>query len=309
MKLLLTSAGFQGGATLVKELKRIFKEKENEEITIIGTDLNGNSVAKFYCDKFYRVSPALFGGVKNAKFVKEISQIIEKDKVDIVLSAGSYDCYGLSFLKEILANKNSRTEIMTANELTIFNCNNKYHCYWEVRNDVKLPRFTYWHKGYCIKPLIHKGGRGITFIDTDLREDNFDRLIVMEKLEGEEIDIDCLFNKGELLLAICKTRERVYGGTLIEGEIVDRPELVSEVKKIGKVLNLRYLNVIQFMGGKLLEVNPRMAGAMFYFNEWNIVWLAIKLALKELSSKEIKTYQQKIPFGRRIYRYLEQIEK
>ena len=161
IKILLTSAGYQGGATLIRKLKEL-----DNRFYFIGADINRKSAAKFYCDKFYRVSPAIKYEMKSEKFIREISEIIKKEKIDIVLPAGSYDCYGLSLLKETLVNKKSKTEIMVASERTIFNCNNKYHTYWEVRNVVKnLPRFLYWHKGYCIKPLTGKGSRKINFIE------------------------------------------------------------------------------------------------------------------------------------------------
>ena len=62
------------------------------------------------------------------------------------------------------------------------------------------------------------------------------------------------------------------------------------------------------MGGKLMEINPRMAGMIFYPKEFNIVYLAIKLALGEITPDEIKKYQDKIPFNRRVSRFLSQIE-
>jgi hypothetical protein len=61
------------------------------------------------------------------------------------------------------------------------------------------------------------------------------------------------------------------------------------------------------MGGKLLELNPRIAGAVPYFEGWNMPYLAIKLALKEITPQEIKRYQDRISFGLRITRYLNQI--
>ena len=120
---------------------------------------------------------------------------------------------------------------------------------------------------------------------------------IMEELRGEEIDIDVIALNGEVLLAQCKTRERVYGGTLIEGEIVERPELVEQIRKIIKVLPVDYLSVIQFKGGKLLEVNPRMAGAII---DQNIPLMAINLALNKITPDEIRNYQQ--PIGKRVAR-------
>lgn len=289
LKLLITGAGYLGASTLIKKLK----ENGEREITVIGTDANKNSAAQFYCDKFYSVP---FG--EHPKFIDKIYQICREEKIDIILPGTSQDVFQLAFYEKEL--ERAEVKLLASSCETARIAINKYKTYEALKDVLTLPQYIYSKKGYLLKPLEGKGGRGIETIEKEG--------LMMEKLKGEEIDADALYYKGELLLNIIKTRERTYGGTLIEGKIVDRPSIVHQLKIIGKILNLDYLTVVQFIDNKLLEVNPRIAGAVIYPEDWNMPYLAIKLGLGEMKPEEIKSYQPKVPFGLKVARYMEQKE-
>lgn len=286
MKILLTSSGFQGGYNLVRFL-------QSKGFEIIGTDMNPNSAARFYCDRFYQVPPATNSSILARTFL----EICKKELPDVILPAGSYDTFVLSHIKDL------PIKLMVSNPQLVDVCINKFHTYEALKRVIELPKYIYNHLGYYKKPLAGKGNKGIDFISG---EDTNQRYLIMEKLEGEQIDVDVLSWKGKLLVAECKTRERAYGGTLMEGEIVDRPEIVKQIKKALKVIPLDYLSVWQFIGrtfGKLLEINPRIAGAIIDFN---LPLMAIQLALKQISPNQIKKY--KVPIGKKVARYMTQIE-
>ena len=266
MKLLITGAGFQGGYSLVKELKRYFKE-----IEIIGIDIEPNSAAQIYCDKFY--------------LQKDFEFIIALEKPDLILPATSY-FIPLGVERGILLSS-GRTETNI--------CLSKVKIYETLKGIIPLPKYINSLLGYVSKLDKGKGGKGIEWLEGEER-------FIMERLSGEEIDVDVLSWKGELLVAVCKTRERAYGGTLIQGEIVKRPEIIKQIEKILKVIPLSYLSVFQFIGGKLLEINPRIAGTMIYTESFNLAALAIKMAMGELKLKQIKQYQNEVPYGKRIYK-------
>lgn len=276
MKVLLTAAGFLGGFDLVLSLKK-------NGFEVIGTDVNGNSAAKFYCDRFYQ-TPS--GEISNQYFIPEIKKIIEKEKPDILLPASSSELNSLIFYKKEL--ESLGVKIMVS-ENGVRTALDKEKTYNALLGEKFVPRAFYSEKGLVLKPVEGKGARGIQYLN--------DNHFVMEKLEGEEIDIDVIALNGELLTAQCKTRERAYGGTLVEGEIVERPQLTEYAKTIIKKIPIDYLLVIQFKGNKLLEVNPRMAGAII---DQNIPLMAINLALNKITKEDVKSYKQ--PIGRRIAR-------
>jgi predicted ATP-grasp superfamily ATP-dependent carboligase len=286
--LMLTAAGFQGAYNLVRELQKA-------GYRVIGTDKNKQCAAQFYCDRFFSVPPSLCpNNTISERFIKYIQQICKREKIDLVLPGSSYDAFALSAFQD-----NFPAKILISKYQSVRCCANKYHTYEVLGGKVDLPKYVYNHKGYYKKPLAGKGSKGIEFISG---EDEDNRYLIMEKLEGEQIDVDVLSRGKELLLAICKTRERAYGGTLMEGEIVDRPEIIKQIKKILKIIPLDYLSVWQFIGGKLIEINPRIAGAVM---DYNIVLMAINLALNKITPEKIKQY--KPPYKTRIARYLDQI--
>lgn len=269
IRILITGAGYQGCATLIRKLKEL-----DERFYFIGVDTNPNSAAKKYCDCFYEQ--------KNYEYA------LVMEHPQLVIPGTSMFIPLLSKNKELIM-ASSPTEVIT--------CLSKTLVYNKLKGVLPLPQYIDSDR-FVIKPKIGKGARGIEY--------RAGSEFPMEFLEGEQIDVDVLSLNGELLMAMCKTRERAYGGTAMEMEIVNRSEIVAQIKKALKVLPLSYLSVWQFIGGKLLEVNPRLAGAIFYPEGWNMPYLAIKLALKEIKPKDIKSYQ--IPYGRRMARYLDQYE-
>ncbi|KKL44871.1 hypothetical protein LCGC14_2361350 [marine sediment metagenome] len=289
IKVLLTSSGYLGGNTLVKYLKKTGERN----IEVIGTDMNSNCAAKFYCDKFFITPPT-----KDRYFIPTLLEICQKERPDVILPAGSYDIYPLAFHKKRF--EDLGIKVMVSDLRTLEISLDKAETYHRLNGIVPLPRYFDSNKGFVIKPKEGKGGRGIEVFEK--------QGLIMEKMEGEEVDIDVLSYNGEVLLCVPKLRERTYGGTLIEGKIVSRPYLFEQVKKIIQVIPIQFLSVPQFMGGKLLELNPRIAGAVPYFEGWNLPYLAIKLALNEITPAEVKVYQDKIPFGLKISRFLSQIQ-
>ena len=272
IKILITGVNYFGGNTLIKELKKL-----DDRFYFIGVDINPNSAAQFYCDKFYEQ--------------KDFDQSIIIERPDLILPATSVF---IPFASRI-------GKIMASDPTTTITCLSKTNTYKALKGVIPLPEYINCPKGYWHKIDRGKGGRDMDYYQ------GYSRFMI-EHLEGEQIDVDVLSLKGKLLLAMCKVRERVYGGTLVEGEIVDRPKIVAQIEKALKFLPLSYLSVWQFIGGELLEINPRCAGMIFYPPDWNIVWLAIKLALGEISPKQIKEYNKRIPYSRRVARYLEQYE-
>jgi carbamoyl-phosphate synthase large subunit len=277
MTILISAVGYLGSFDLIKKLKE-------EGFRVIGTDANPNTAARFYCDEFYETPT---GGMENQYFLPRITEICKKEKVDLILPASSaeieqYSYFGWSIAKE------SGAKIMVSNPDTIRISTYKNLTHETLVGVIPLPKSFCSSFGCVAKPINGKGGRGVSFMPPGF---------FMEQLQGEEIDVDVIALNGEVLTAQCKTRERTYGGTMVEGEIVERPEIIQQVKKIIGKIPVDYLSVIQFKGGKLLEVNPRMAGAII---DQNIPLMAIKLALGKITPDEIRNYQQ--PIGKRIAR-------
>ena len=278
MKILLLASGYLGAYQLIQEFHK-------KGIEVIGTDINPNSAARFYCDKFYVVSS---GNIENQYYLGEIEKIVKKERPDVILPGSSSEVYHLAVFKEHI--EKFGTKIMVGSAEVVRTALDKGLTYETLQGIIPLPKSFYSEKGLIIKPSQGKGARNIW---------EMDRHFVMEKLTGEEIDVDVLSLNGEVLTACFKKRERTYGGTLIEGEIVERPYLMPQIEKIVKTIPIDYLSVIQFIGDKLLEINPRIAGAIM---DYEIPYMAIQLALGKIEPNGIKTYKTNI--GKRVAKYL-----
>jgi hypothetical protein len=139
-----------------------------------------------------------------------------------------------------------------------------------------------------------------------LGEREWPELLVMEFVEGMEYTVDCLCMDGRVLLTQVKSNEQARWGVTVRGELVDRPDLVEQVERILQVIPLSYCVNLQFIGGKLIEINPRVS-TFIYQDDLIMPYLAIKLALGEMTEEEIKEQQSKIKFGRRFVRYMDQV--
>jgi predicted ATP-grasp superfamily ATP-dependent carboligase len=134
----------------------------------------------------------------------------------------------------------------------------------------------------------------------------FPELIVMEVVEGTDYDAMCLADEGIPLLTTIKTREASRWGVIVKGELVERPDLVEICEKIVRVVELSYNVGLQFIGDKIIEINPRPS-TFIYQDDLIEPYLAIKLALGEISHDEIKAHEGRIRYGRRMVRYMDQV--
>lgn len=183
----------------------------------------------------------------------------------------------------------------------------------------------------CFKPPRSKGSRGFRFLDSETSrremlmnrkpeskvmspaefreifagEPDFPDLLVMEVLEGEEIDSMVIGMDGEALLITHKTRELERGGVITSGEQVERPEIDGAIRRIVSRIPLRYNFGIQFIGGALLEINPRLSTFM-YTDTWVEPYFALRLALGEWGPDDVRAMQSEVPIGLRMVRYFDQ---
>lgn len=158
----------------------------------------------------------------------------------------------------------------------------------------------------CMKPISGIGGNGFKKIieamteadelyissGSTIAEERIIRIlqnsqdvepfIVMEYLEGAEFSIDCLANKGELILAIPRRKLDGY-----RQNIERRVDLIAIAQKLTRRFNLSYLFNIQvkFNKGKvyLIEINTRMSAGIHKSSlaGVNLLSLAISLLLGE----------------------------
>jgi hypothetical protein len=137
--------------------------------------------------------------------------------------------------------------------------------------------------------------------------EGFPTMLVMELVEGDELAVDALCASGRTLVASAKTREAFRAGLAMEFRIIDRPDLLGYSRALVEAIGLDHLVNVQFLGDRLLEINPRIS-TLIYQPDLNLPWLAVKRALGELTDDEVAAYDPHTRIGRRVTRYYEQTE-
>lgn len=192
--------------------------------------------------------------------------------------------------------------------------------------------FGYPDRAVCFKPPIAKGSRGFRILDAHVdrqelllhRKPNsrymsleefesifacdgeFPALLVMEYLEGTEYTTDPIALHGEMLLCTTKTVEAARWGVIVKGELVDRPELVDQTCEILRAIPLSYNVNIQFIGNRLIEINPRVS-SFIYQDDLIAPYLAIRLSLGEIGPDDVRALQGRVAIGRRMVRFMDQV--
>lgn len=143
-----------------------------------------------------------------------------------------------------------------------------------------------------------------TFYDAE----PFPKMMVMDYLD-ESRDVqrttDCLCIEGRQLLTTVKTVEEARWGVIAKGTLVRDDHLVELTRMVLQAIPLSYCVNLQFIGGMLLEINPRVS-TFIYQPDIVTPYIAIKLALGELSEDDVIEYQEKIEYGRKMVRYMDQ---
>jgi carbamoyl-phosphate synthase large subunit len=135
---------------------------------------------------------------------------------------------------------------------------------------------------------------------------DFPKLLVMEWLEGMEITTDALAKEGRELLTTVKTVEQARWGVIVRGALIERPDLVEQTREILRAIPLSYCVNLQFIADRLIEINPRVSTFIFQ-RDLIAPYLAVKLAIGELTEEEVKRYQTRIDYGRRMTRFMDQV--
>ncbi len=338
IKVILTACGCPGASTFIQKLKN----NKEREIEIVGVDADSQATGRFLVDEFYKVPladskeyiPAMLDlaekekadvlfpessyemyplAINKRKFEKLGTEVIVSDPEPIAIANNKYKMY------EILRKE---TDIKLP----------KYYYPKNLDDFVNLVyELGYPKRPVCFKPHIGKGSRGFRFIDAVVdREEllmkykpnsrymsleefieifknkkNFPDLLLMERVRGMEYTTDPIALNGKMLMCTTKTVEEARWGIIVRGELVDRPKLVEQTKKILGSIKLSYNVNLQFIEDKLIEINPRVS-TFIYQDDLIAPYLSIKLALGELIPAQVAKYQDKIDYGRKMVRYMDQ---
>jgi len=341
IKLILTACGCPGASTLI----RMLKQNGEREVEIIGTDMSLEAVGRYFCDGFHQVpsgtSPEYIPVMMDL-VEKEKPDLIFPESSNEVLSLArsikEFEGIGTGVVVsspesiELASNKYLMYEAVRKGsgiDLPTYHSASNLDDFLEAADKLGYP-----DSPIVFKPHFGKGSRGVRIIDPranrlhqlmeekptnkfmsldefteifrGLADEDFPNLLVMEYLEGMEKTADTIAMDGRELLTTIKTVERARWGVIVEGELVQDDSLVSQSREILRSIPLSYCVNIQFIANKLIEINPRVS-TFIYQNDLIAPYLAVKLALGEITEEDVKAYRSKIDYGRRMIRYMDQL--
>lgn len=339
LNLMITAVGCPGASTLIRQMRSVTER----EIYLAGIDANEQSIGRFWCDAFCQVpmadDPAYVDAVLDFAITEKIDCILVSSSFEVEHLAAAksrFSEHGILVLTsspeqlQTANNKKSLYQLFEHDPIVktpVFKIVNTLEQFVDGCHAMGYP-----NTNLCFKPPVSKGSRGFRFLAANLdridlllnskpdnklisleemiatfeaRPEKFPELILMETVEGEEIDSMVLANNGKPLLITHKTREKERGGVITQGGHCLQPELDKVIARMLEVVPLSYNFGIQFKGGYLIEINPRLSSFIFAPG-WNEPYFAIKLALGEYSETDIYALQQKIPMDTRMIRYFDQ---
>ena len=335
MRVLLTGVGCPGAHALISNLKL-----QDERIFILGTNANEQAIGRWLCDDFAVVPWAYEDG-----YIDSIIDLVKKNDIDIVFPQTSWEMFHLSkAAKEIEKN----CKLLASKHELIAICENKYLMYKHFEGKIEVPEFYlvktmaelikaaetlgYPEKDVVFKPPEGKGARGVRvlteksnrydllfdgrpfakYISMDelkstVGKKEIPELMVMEYLDGVELKIDPVLQNGEMLTCSVKNRLNFASGLAMGFEMIEDDTALSYAEKLLEHLPMDYCIDISTRGGVLMEINPRVS-TYIYSEKYCAPYLALKMAMDEISPEEVRDYQKKLPIGKKMFRYYGQVE-
>jgi carbamoyl-phosphate synthase large subunit len=332
---LVSASGAPGTAALLSALRR----NGEREVRLVGTDMSERSVGRHLCDAFHRV-PA---GADPA-FPDAILDLVERERVDVVLPQSSFDLEGLAAHRERFP-----VPVLVSSPDTIHRSNDKAETYELLhRIGVPAPEFrrvngaaqveaAAWELGYpdrpvCFKPVFSSGSRGFRVLDPTvdrahqllnerpgsvamrleeavelLPSEGGPDLLVMELATGGERTIDGIADGRRVVLGHPKTREAMRAGLAMYFETLVDPTLMEMADRIVAELRIEWFLNIQLVGDYVIEINPRIS-TIVYQDDLNLPYLGVKRALGEISDDELRGLRNRVRAGRSALRYFDQVE-
>jgi carbamoyl-phosphate synthase large subunit len=339
IKVLLTACGCPGASTLIRYLKNNGERK----LEIVGTDMDPEAVGRFLTDSFYVVPEGSHEDYITTMLEvvkKETPDVLLSEGDPEIYPLA---CHRKEFqeLGTIVMVSDPESIKNATNKFEMYETlrKNKFEPLPDYRSAQTIDEFLdalaelgYPDKPVVFKPHIGRGSRGVRILDESadrrtllmekkpvskymslnefqsiFREDEIlPKFLLMEYLDGKEIATDIIAMEGRELLTIVKTVETARWGVIVRGELIENADLIEQTRNILKAIPLSYCLNFQFIADRLIEINARVS-TFIYQEDLIAPYLAVKLAVGELSEEDIKLYSHKIDYGRRMVRYMDQV--
>lgn len=276
-----------------------------QEFTLVGCDMEPLACPNARITRFYRIPPA-----KQAeKYFRAVADIIEKEKVDVVVPISEAEIRVFHGHREIWADWNAK--VLINNKAILDNFLDKYRTV-EYLNaiGVKVPR-TYWlkdFKGQLLYPLVIKqaegwGSKGIWHVSSDLDIEYFKKkddgtFLIQEEIGNinEEYTVG-VFSDGKKTECITFKRKLDPGGWSKEVTYAESRKMDELARTIARATGLvGSINIqARLSDGEFIvfEINPRFSGTLGFRKKFGFAdclwWPRVSLGGSFKYEKQCKT--------------------
>jgi carbamoyl-phosphate synthase large subunit len=332
---LVTASGAPGTAALLRGLR----ENGERDVRLVGVDMSERSIGKHLCDAFHLVPAG-----SDPAFADAVLEIVEREKVDVVLPQSSFDLPGLAAARDRFP-----VPVLVSSPETVHRSNDKAETY-ELLQRIGVPtvefrrvagaqaveaaahELGYPDRPVCFKPVFSSGSRGFRILDPTvdrahqllherpgsvsmrleealelLPDEGGTELLVMELAEGGERTIDGIADGKRVVLGHAKTREAMRAGLAMYFVTLPDDGLMEIADRIVGEVAIEWFFNIQLVGDRVIEINPRIS-TVVYQEDLNLPWLGVKRALGEISDDELAAMRTRVRPGRTALRYFDQVE-
>jgi carbamoyl-phosphate synthase large subunit len=332
---LVTAAGAPGTAALLRGLR----ENGERDVKLVGVDMSERSIGKHLCDAFHLVPAG-----SDPAFADAVLEIVEREKVDVVLPQSSFDLPGLAAARDRLP-----VSVLVSSPDTVHRSNDKAETYALLQRigvptvefrrvagarqvEAAAHELGYPDRPVCFKPVFSSGSRGFRILDPTvdrahqllherpgsvsmrleealelLPDEGGTDLLVMELATGGERTIDGIADGERVVLGHAKTREAMRAGLAMYFVTLPDDGLMEIADRIVREVAIEWFFNIQLVGDRVIEINPRIS-TVVYQEDLNLPWLGVKRALGEVSDEELALMRTRVRPGRTALRYFDQVE-
>ena len=332
---LVTASGAPGTAALLRGLR----ENGERAVRLVGADMSERSIGKHLCDAFHLVPAG-----SDPAYADAVLEIVERERVDVVLPQSSFDLPGLAAARDRFP-----VPVLVSSPDTVHRSNDKAETY-ELLQRIGVPTIAFrrvagarqietaaHELGYpdrpvCFKPVFSSGSRGFRILDPSvdrarqllherpgsvsmrleealelLPEEGGTELLVMELATGGERTIDGIADGKRVVLGHAKTREAMRAGLAMYFVTIPDDGLMEIADRIVSEVAIEWFFNIQLVGDRVIEINPRIS-TIVYQEDLNLPWLGVKRALGEISDDELEAMRTRVRPGRTALRFFDQVE-
>ena len=300
---------------------------------VVGTDMDARASGRYFVDAFYQVPRG-----DSPLFVGQIKRIVAREDVDAILPQSSNEVLALATFRDLFE-RELGVKVLVSSPEAVSVALDKAETYRSMQGaGVPIPewyevtrigqlmsairRLGFPDRRVVIKSPLGKGGRGLRILVAELNRIElsirswpnsqlitlgeladhmpvkFPPVMVMEYLVGDESSADTFDGFGPTL-GFTKIRRDCRMGVHHDHTALYDQDLMDYGRRVVERLGLEFFVNVQFMAGKLLEVNPRIS-TMFYTEQFNMPALGVKLALGLVDEVKVR-----LPDGRRAQYYLD----